>query len=232
MERRWSPYASPCGNPHHGWPARVEEARAIQEVLRRRVVTCDRLGRIRRVAGVDASYEHRSGRVCAAVAVLALPELAHVEHVVVRRKARFPYLPGYLSFREAPAVLAALEKLRCAPDLLLCDGQGYAHPRRFGLACHLGLLADLPSIGVAKSLLVGTHGDVPEQKGGWAPLVQQGEVIGAVLRTRAGVRPLYVSIGHRISLETAIARVIACTPRYRLPEPIRQAHRLASASCH
>jgi deoxyribonuclease V len=114
------------------------------------------------------------------------------------------------------------------PDLLLCDGQGYAHPRRFGLACHLGLLADLPSIGVAKSLLVGTHGDVPEEKGGWTPLVQEGERIGAVLRTRVGVRPVYVSIGHRISLETAIARVIACTPRYRLPEPIRRAHRLAS----
>jgi hypothetical protein len=110
-------------------------------------VTSDRLGRVRRVAGVDASYERQSGRVCAAIAVLALPELAPVEHVVVRRKARFPYLPGYLSFREAPAVLAALEKLRSVPDLLLCDGQGYAHPRRFGLACHLGLLADLPSNG-------------------------------------------------------------------------------------
>jgi len=218
----------PEATPHHGWPKCVDEARAIQQALRRRVVTRDRLGRVRHVAGVDASYERRSGRVCAAVAVLALPELALVEHVVVRRRTRFPYLPGYLSFREAPAVLAALEKLRSVPDLLLCDGQGYAHPRRFGLACHLGLLADLPSIGVAKSRLIGTHRDAPEEKGGWAPIEQQGEVIGAVLRTRAGVRPVYVSIGHRINLETAIDRVIACTPSYRLPEPIRRAHRLAS----
>ena len=221
---------SPYATPHHGWPERVDEARAIQEALRRRVVTRDRLGRVRRVAGVDAAYERRSGRICAAVAVLALPELALVERVVVRRKTRFPYLPGYLSFREAPAVLAALEKLRSRPDLLLCDGQGYAHPRRFGLACHLGLLADLPSIGVAKSRLIGTHAGVPEEKGSWAPLVQEGERIGAVLRTRVGVRPVYVSIGHRISLETAIDRVIACTSSYRLPEPIRQAHRLASTS--
>jgi deoxyribonuclease V len=212
---------------HHGWPERVDDARAIQEALRRRVVPRDRLGRVRRVAGVDASYERRTGRICAAVAVLALPELEPVEHAVVHRKIRFPYLPGYLSFREAPAVLAALERLRSAPDLLLCDGQGYAHPRRFGLACHLGLLADLPSVGVAKSRLIGTHGDVPEEKGGWAPLVQEGEVIGAVLRTRAGVRPVYVSIGHRIRLETAIDHVMACTPRYRLPEPIRRAHQLA-----
>jgi deoxyribonuclease V len=218
----------PNATPRHGWPERLDEARAIQQTLRRRVVTRDRLGRVRRVAGVDASYERGTGRICAAVAVLALPELELVERAVVRRKTRFPYLPGYLSFREAPAALAALAKLRSLPDLLLCDGQGYAHPRRFGLACHLGLLADLPSIGVAKSLLVGTHGDVPQKKGSWAPLVQEGEVLGAVLRTREGVRPVYVSIGHRISLETAIERVLACTPRYRLPEPIRWAHRLAS----
>jgi deoxyribonuclease V len=191
-------------------------------------VTRDRLGRVRRVGGVDASYDSPSGRVRAAVAVLALPELELVERAVVRRTVRFPYVPGYLSFREAPAVLAALAKLRSAPDLLFCDGQGQAHPRRFGLACHLGLLADLPSIGVAKSRLIGTHGDVPEEKGSWVPLVQQNERIGAVLRTRAGVRPLYVSIGHRIRLETAIEWVIACSPRYRLPEPLRRAHRLAS----
>jgi deoxyribonuclease V len=185
---------------------------------------------VRRVAGVDASYESRAGRVRAAVAVLSLPGLELVERAVVRRAVRFPYVPGYLSFREAPAVLAALGKLRSAPDLLLCDGHGQAHPRRFGLSCHLGLLADLPSIGVAKSRLIGTHGDVPEHKGGWAPLVHEGEQIGAVLRTRVGVRPVHVSIGHRVGLETAIRWVLACTPRYRLPEPLRQAHRLASGS--
>jgi deoxyribonuclease V len=137
-------------------------------------------------------------------------------------------VPGYLSFREVPAVLAALKKLRTRPDLLLCDGQGVAHPRRFGLACHLGLLLDIPSIGVAKSRLIGTHGDVPEQKGGWTALEDDGEIIGAVLRTRAGVKPVYVSVGHRISLATAIDYVMRCTTRYRLPETTRYAHRLAS----
>ncbi len=126
-------------------------------------------------------------------------------------------------------MLAAMKKLRTRPDLLLCDGQGLAHPRRFGLACHLGLLLDIPSIGVAKSRLIGVHGEVPETKGGWTALEDNGEVIGAVLRTRAGVKPVYVSVGHRISLATAIDYVMRCTTRYRLPETTRHAHRLASA---
>ncbi len=147
---------------------------------------------------------------------------------MARRRTRFPYVPGYLSFREAPAVLAALAKLRTRPDLLLCDGQGRAHPRRFGLACHLGVLTGLPSIGVAKSLLLGVHGPLPEPKGSWVALKDKGEVIGAALRTRAGVKPVYVSIGHRVSLATAIDYVLRCTPRYRLPETTRLAHRLAS----
>jgi deoxyribonuclease V len=200
----------------------------IQETLRQHVITRDRLRKPRTVAGVDVGFEE-AGRVTrAAVAVLDFPELTLCESAVVRRKTRFPYVPGYLSFRETPAVLAALDKLRGIPDLLLCDGQGYAHPRRFGFACHLGLLADIPSIGVAKSRLVGGHGKLAARKGAWVPLLDDDERIGAVLRTRTGVQPLYVSIGHRISLETAIDYVLRCTTRFRLPETTRYAHRLAS----
>lgn len=150
------------------------------------------------------------------------------EQAIARRPTSFPYIPGLLSFREIPTVLDALGQLQIQPDLLLCDGQGIAHPRRFGIACHLGLLVDLPSIGVAKSRLIGQHQEVAEQRGSWQPLLDQGEVIGAVLRTRPKTKPLYISPGHRISLETAITYVMSCTTRYRLPETTRWAHRLAS----
>ena len=211
------------------WPTGIAEARAIQESLRDKVITQDRFGRISRVAGIDVGFEKHGTVTRAAVVVLDFPHLAPVEQAIARQPTRFPYVPGYLSFREAPAVLAAMKKLRIRPDLLLCDGQGLAHPRRFGLACHLGLLLDIPSIGVAKSRLVGTHGEVPEQKGGWAALEDDDKVIGVVLRTRIGVKPVYVSVGHRISLATAIDYVLRCTTRYRLPETTRHAHRLASA---
>jgi deoxyribonuclease V len=211
------------------WPTGIAEARAIQESLRDKVVARDQLGKIRTVAGIDVGFEKRGTVTRAAVVVLDFPGLAPVERAVARRPTRFPYVPGYLSFREAPAVLAALKKLRARPDLLLCDGQGLAHPRRLGLACHLGLLLDIPSIGVAKSRLIGVHAEVPEPKGGWTALEDDGEIIGVVLRTRAGAKPVYVSVGHRISLATAIDYVMRCTTRYRLPETTRHAHRLASA---
>jgi deoxyribonuclease V len=210
------------------WPKTVTQARAIQQSLRGRVITRDRLRAPRRVAGIDVGFEQDGSITRAAVVVLDFPSLEPVEHAVVRRKTRFPYVPGYLSFREAPAALAAMRRLRREPDLIICDGQGFAHPRRFGLACHLGLLANLPSIGVAKSRLIGEHAVVGSRRGEWVSLVDDGERIGAVLRTRTGVRPVYVSVGHRISLETAIDYVLRCTPRYRLPETTRQAHRLAS----
>jgi deoxyribonuclease V len=212
----------------HSWDLSPREAMALQESLRGEVVTVDALGPVHRVAGVDVGFEAGGGVTRAAVAVLSWPGLEPIEHALVRRPTRFPYVPGLLSFREIPAVLEALESLGALPDLLLCDGQGYAHPRRFGLACHLGLLADMPAIGVAKTRLVGSHGDVPEARGAGAPLMDGEEVIGMVLRTRAGVKPVYVSVGHRVSLETAVGWVMACTPRYRLPETTRQAHRLAS----
>jgi deoxyribonuclease V len=212
----------------HGWDLTPKEAIALQTALRGRVVREDRIGDVRRIAGVDVGFE-QDGRVTrAAVAVLAYPELALVEQVVVRVATTFPYVPGLLSFREAPAVLAAFEKVRVAPDLILYDGQGIAHPRRFGIASHVGLLLDCPSIGVAKTRLVGAHKMPANRRGAWAPLRDAGEEIGAALRTRAGVKPLYVSIGHRVSLETAVRWTLACVTRYRLPETTRWAHRLAS----
>jgi len=196
--------------------------------MRQRVIARDRVGRIGSVAGVDASYDRTAGTTRAAVSVHGFPGLEPLARRALRRRTRFPYVPGFLSFREAPALLAALAGLRRRPDLILCDGQGLAHPRRFGLACHVGVLLDVPSIGVAKSRLVGVHAPVPEARGAWVPLRDAGETIGAVLRTRAGVRPVYVSVGHRVGLETAIALVLRCAPRHRLPEPIRRAHALAS----
>jgi len=200
----------------------------VQERLRGHVVSRDRLKTVRTVAGIDVGFE-KDGRITrAAVVVLDFPSLALREQVLARAPTRFPYVPGYLSFREIPAVLAALAKLTVQPDLLLCDGQGLAHPRRFGLACHLGVLTGMATIGVAKSRLVGVHQRLPDAKGAWVPLRDGAELIGAVVRTRAGVRPLYVSVGHRVSLKTAIRYVLRCTTRYRLPETTRLAHRLAS----
>lgn len=214
----------------HGWDVTPKEAVAIQQRLRAAVCRYDDFDvrAVRRVAGVDVGFEAGGRRTRAAVVVLSFPGLEPLEQALVRRKTRFPYVPGLLSFRETPAVLAALERLAAAPDLLLCDGQGYAHPRRCGFACHLGLLSGIPAIGVAKTRLIGEHGPVPDVRGAWVPLCDRGEVIGAVLRTRAGVKPVYVSIGHRIALERAVELVMACTPRYRLPETTRRAHRLAS----
>ncbi|MGD2074553.1 MAG: deoxyribonuclease V [Gammaproteobacteria bacterium] len=215
--------------PLHDWPTDVPAARALQERLRDKVVREDAVGPVHRVAGVDVGFEDGGRTTHAAVAVLAFPGLELVAQAVVRCPTRFPYVPGYLSFRELPAVLEALERLAVRPDLLLCDAQGLAHPRRFGLASHLGVFTDIPSIGVAKSRLIGSHSEPPPEKGQWTPLMDGEDIIGAVLRTRANVSPLFVSIGHRVSLETAIDYVLRCTTRYRLPETTRCAHRLASS---
>ena len=210
------------------WPTDVASARAIQESLAASVIRKDALGPVHWVAGVDVGFENNSRITRAAVAVLSFPDLELHTHVVSRMPTRFPYVPGYLSFRELPVVLQALEKLNPTPDLLLCDGQGLAHPRRFGLACHLGVLTDIPSIGVAKSRLVGTHEALSSEKGQWVRLIDKGETVGAVVRTRSNVNPVYISIGHRISLTTAVDYVLRCTTRFRLPETTRWAHRLAS----
>jgi len=210
------------------WPTDVAAARAVQERLRDRVIRVDALGPVHTIAGVDVGFEDGGRTTRAAVAVLGFPGLEMLDQSIRRRPTCFPYVPGYLSFRELPAVLQALEALARPPDLLLCDGQGLAHPRRFGLACHLGVLTDLPCIGVAKSRLIGEHAQLPAEKGSWVPLEDAGETIGAVVRTRTGVSPVYVSIGHRVCLVTAVDFVLRATRRYRLPETTRQAHRLAS----
>lgn len=214
----------------HAWDVTREEAASIQEALRDEVIKEDELGVVRYVAGVDAGFEERDGQTVAraAVAVLSFPDLELHEHAVVRRPTSFPYVPGFLSFREAGALIEALEQLSTLPDLLLCDGQGLAHPRRFGLACHLGVLTNIPSIGVAKTRFIGQHEALAHERGAWQPLRDQDETVGVALRTQAGIKPLYVSIGHRISLQSAIHYVLACAPRYRQPETTRQAHRLAS----
>ncbi|UCE88784.1 MAG: deoxyribonuclease V [Pseudomonadota bacterium] len=212
----------------HPWEVTTQQAREIQEQLRAQVVCEDQLGTVKFVAGVDVGFENANTITRAAVCVLRLPDLELCAQAVARRPTTFPYVPGLLSFREAPAVLEALEKLERLPDLLLCDGQGIAHPRRLGIASHLGVVTGLASIGVAKSRLVGTHEEVPDDKGAWTPLRDGDEVIGAVLRTRARVSPVYISIGHRVSLATAIDYVMQCVTRYRLPETTRYAHHLAS----
>jgi deoxyribonuclease V len=213
----------------HAWEVTPKEAISVQENLRRLVIRQDRYNPLRTVAGVDVGFEQDGKITRAAVVVLSFPELETQEKVLARRPTSFPYVPGLLSFREVPAILEALSQLETAPDLLVCDGQGMAHPRRVGLACHLGLVCDLPSIGVGKSRLVGVNEPVGEERGQRQPLMDGDELIGMVLRTRTGVKPVFVSIGHRVSLESAVDIVLQCTPKYRLPEPIRQAHHLASA---
>ena len=212
----------------HAWDLPPREAIALQRELAQRVIRDDDLGDVKLVAGVDVGF--KDGQARAAVAVLSFPELELVDQAAAGSPVTFPYVPGLLSFREIPPVLEALNRIHLRPDLLLCDGQGIAHPRRCGFASHLGLVTGIPSIGVAKSRLVGEHGPVLGERGCWVPLLHRGETIGAVLRTRSGVAPLFVSIGHRVSLPTAIWYVLACSPRYRLPETTRWAHRLASVT--
>ncbi len=210
------------------WPQNTEDAKEMQNQLQPQVITEDRFDEVKYVAGVDVGFENNYAISKAAAVILSFPQLELQEKAIAKIPTTFPYIPGFLSFREIPVILKALEKLTIVPDLILCDGQGIAHPRRFGLACHLGVLLDLPTIGVAKSLFIGKHEAVATEKGSWQPLLDKGEIIGAVLRSRNGVKPLYVSPGHRISLSTALDYVLRCTPKYRLPETTRWADKLAS----
>ena len=185
--------------------------------------------KIRFVAGVDLAFSRDGARCLAGVVLWDCQEAVVVEEQVAARPLRFPYVPGLLSFRETPAVLAALRKLRNTPDCVMCDGHGYAHPRRFGIACHVGILCNLPTIGCAKSRLTGEHGTPGAKRGARAALIDAGQVIGTVLRTREGVRPVFVSIGHRMDLPTAERIVLDCSQGFRLPEPTRRADRLVAA---
>lgn len=210
----------------HPWDVSPAEAIRLQEELRSQVVAENCLGEVHAIAGVDVSVRGEVAR--AAVVVLRYPDLAFQEVALAEVTVTFPYIPGLLAFREAPAILAACAKLRAEPDLLIFDGQGLAHPRRMGIATHVGLFLDRPTIGCAKSRLCGEHSELPSQAGSWVPLADRGEVIGAVVRTRSGVRPVYVSLGHRVDLEAAIHYVLTCCRGYRLPEPCRLAHRAAA----
>jgi deoxyribonuclease V len=213
----------------HDWNVTPEAARGIQRTLagkvRQEPLAVDTL---EVVAGADISFDSADQRSAAPVfagfVTLQLPALTLIEQAGVQTVAQFPYIPGLLSFREVPPLLEAWSRLTRRPDALIADGQGLAHPRRFGLACHLGLILDLPTIGVAKSLLVGTYDPVPEEVGAWTPLRHAGEVVGAALRTRAGVAPVFVSVGHKINLESAIALTLRCGGKTRVPETTRQAH--------
>jgi deoxyribonuclease V len=200
----------------------------LQAELAQLVIREDRAGEIHRIAGVDAGFEDHGKVTRAAVVVMSWPRMEILDQALARQPTTFPYVPGLLSFRELPAVLAAFGQLRTLPDLALCDGQGIAHPRRLGIASHLGLWLDLPTIGVGKSRLTGSFDPPGERKGDSSPLLDGSEQIGAVVRTRTAVRPLFVSPGHRVSLTRSIDIVLAACSRYRLPEPIRAADRIAS----
>jgi deoxyribonuclease V len=213
----------------HPWDLTPGAARALQAGLAGRIEADDRFEPIELVAGIDVGFEQGGALARAAIAVLHLPDLTPVDQAIARRGADFPYVPGLLSFREIPAVLDALAALRTSPQLLICDGQGLAHPRRFGLACHLGWILDVPCIGVAKSRLIGSFAEPEQRRGAATPLRHDDEVIGAALRSRAGAKPVFVSIGHRVGLASAIALAMACTGSYRLPETTRHAHRLTSS---
>lgn len=210
------------------WPDTVEEAIVVQERLRGEVRIADEFGELRTVAGVDAGFENEGATARAAVVVLRFPELVPVAYALARGPVRFPYVPGFLSFREAPVILEALAQLETPPDLLICDGQGIAHPRRLGIASHLGVVSGLPTVGCAKSLLTGRHAEVPDERGARVPLLHRKEQIGWALRTRSGTKPVFVSPGHRVGMETAAELVMACVTRFRLPETTRFAHNLAS----
>jgi deoxyribonuclease V len=209
------------------WPASIEEARGIQEALRHQVVTSGDPGPVRRIAGIDAHVAPTAGLTWAAVAVVAFPSLELEESALAAVPTSFPYVPGYLSFREAPAVLEALALLSTPPDLLMVDGHGIAHPRGLGIASHLGVLTGLPSIGVAKSRLVGRHEEPGPVQGDRTDLVHRGAKIATVLRSRERTRPLFVSTGHRINAERSLELVLATLTRYRLPEPTRLADRIS-----
>jgi deoxyribonuclease V len=212
----------------HRWDLTVTEAKALQAELANQVVreTTFDAGNVRTVAGVDVGIRRSKAR--AAVVVLRFPHLDLVDYALAELPVTFPYVPGLLAFREGPSVIAALEKIRRWPDVFVFDAQGLAHPRRIGLASHLGVILDEPSIGCAKSRLIGKHAEPGKSKGEWVPLQDNDEVIGSVVRSRTGVKPLFVSIGHRVDLEAAIEFVLRCCTKYRLPETTRYAHKLAS----
>jgi len=214
----------------HSWQVSPTQALDIQQRLAVQVSRSNEVTTPHFIAGVDISVNKIQGIATGAVVVLQYPELRLVETKVAEGELAFPYIPGLLSFRESPLILAACQGLTITPDLIMVDGQGVAHPRRMGLASHLGLFLDTPTIGCAKSLLCGRHNEPGDGPGSYAEIVNRGETIGVALRTRLGVKPIYVSIGHKINLQAAIYWVMNCCRSYRLPEPTRLAHLAAGGN--
>jgi len=212
----------------HPWNVSYQQAVKIQKELRKRLVFDLVLPTPKYVAGVDVSVSKGSRSGWAGVVVFSFPDLQVIEEQSAKGQVTFPYIPGLLSFREIPLLCKAIERLTIQPDVFICDGQGLAHPRRMGIATHLGILLDKPTIGCAKSRLIGTHGQVGPRKGDYSPLMDNGEQVGVVLRTRKGVKPVFVSPGYGISLADSRILVLCCTTKYRLPEPIRAAHNLVT----
>ena len=208
----------------HDWEVGASQAREIQSSLAKKVMTQNKVVSPRLIAGIDISATDAQGVARGAAVILRYPEFGIVEVKVAEGRITFPYVPGLLSFRESPLILAACEQLCNVPDLVLIDGQGIAHPRRCGLASHVGLFLDLPTIGCAKSILCGRHEPVGQEAGSHAELFDNGELIGAALRTKPGVRPIYISVGHKIDLASALQWVTKCCRGYRVPEPTRLAH--------
>lgn len=219
-------------SPLHRWSITPRAAVRLQRRLAERIRHESLPTSIRLVAGADLAFSTDGRRCLGGVVLYDMQEACVIEQALAWRQTRFPYVPGLLSFREAPAVLAAIRKLRQEPDVFIFDAHGVAHPRRMGLAAHVGLLMDRPTIGCAKSRLCGQHNNPPAQAGRSCPLIDQGEIVGVVLRTRPGVKPVFVSCGHRMTLDDAVRVVMACVGRYRLPEPTRQAHILVTRHRH
>jgi deoxyribonuclease V len=221
--------------PLHAWDLEPAVAIALQNELAARVIRTDQLpGQIARVAGVDMAINEESNMARAAVVLLSYPQLGVLERHVYAEPLRMPYVPGLLSFREIPSILGAFAQLREQPELVMVDGQGIAHPRYLGIASHLGLWLNLPTIGCAKSILRGRYDEhaLTEEAGAWVPLIYKNATIGAVVRTRAHVKPMIISLGHRISLETSLHYVLACSKGYRLPEPTRLADKLSKDNAY
>ncbi|MFH1349524.1 MAG: deoxyribonuclease V [Pseudomonadota bacterium] len=212
----------------HPWNVTYHEAIEIQERLRHQLKFEKVSRKIRYVAGTDVSFSKKTGMAWGGVVVLNFPDLSKVEEKWVREKVKFPYISGLLSFREVPVLLSAMDRLEVYPDLILCDGQGNAHPRGIGLASHLGLMLDAPTIGCAKNRLVGEFSKVGPEKGNYTFLWYKGQLVGAVIRTRRRVRPIFVSQGNKITLDESVNMVLTCCQKYRIPEPIREAHLLVT----
>lgn len=210
----------------HSWNLSEEQALQLQHELATQVITEDCLGEVKNIAGVDVAYDKTSDKIIAAVVVLDAKTLEVIEQSTAENTAQFPYIPSLFSFRELPSVVEALKNLQITPDLIVCDGQGLAHPRRFGLACHLGVLFDIPTIGCGKTRLIGEYCEPEKNRGAMTPLIDNHEIIGCALRTQDSIKPVYVSIGNRVSLATACAWILKLSTKYRLPETTRAADHL------